>query len=232
MGVGAVLDQEDALGAAELRDALDVEGDVAPDVNEERCAGPVREGLGLEVGERCAEVVTIAVDEDDLRAGGPRRQRGRHERVRRTEHGAAADPGELERRKRRARPAARRDRRQVVPAVPGRFERLDQRALRPALRRERLIPELVQTGPIALIEADGEGAELGAFGGRHHQRHQRGDGAIAAAAPTLSTASSTGRLRASAARLRARRTWPEAVDRRGTTAGRAYRSGSEHDLNR
>ena len=98
---------------------------------------------------------------------------------------------------------ARRDRRQPVPAVPGRLERLDQRALRPALRRRGLIPELVQTRAIALIEADREGAELGAFGGRHHQRHQRGDGAIAAAAPTLSTASSTGRLRASAARLRA-----------------------------
>ena len=40
MGVRAVLDQEDPLGAAELGDPLDLEGEVAADVHEER-------GLGL-----------------------------------------------------------------------------------------------------------------------------------------------------------------------------------------
>ena len=66
--VGAVLDQDDPLGAAERRDPLDLEGDVAADVDEDHRGGLVLVHLPLEVVERHAEVVAVAVDELDLRA--------------------------------------------------------------------------------------------------------------------------------------------------------------------
>ena len=75
VGVGAVLEQEDPVVAAVGGDPLGVEGDVAADVDEDRGLGPVPLGLGLEVGERHAEVLAVAVDELDLGAGADRRQR-------------------------------------------------------------------------------------------------------------------------------------------------------------
>ena len=162
MGVGAVLDQEDALGAAELGDALDVEGDVARRCERGTTArGRCARTLRLEVGERRAEVVAVAVDEHDLRAGGDRRQRRRHERVRRAEHGLAAHAGELERRQRRARPAAESRPPAGRSSPPGRLERLDSGPSDQRCDRAP-VPQLVQPGAIALIEADGEALVLGA----------------------------------------------------------------------
>ncbi len=68
--------------------------------------------LALEVVERHAEVVAVAVDELHLRARRLQRERRRHERVRRAEHRLAAQLEELERGERRAGPARRRERRQ------------------------------------------------------------------------------------------------------------------------
>ena len=81
MGVRAILDQEDALAAAERGDALDVERDMAADVHEERRARTVRCRLRLEVGKGRAEVVPVAIHEHDLGARRLRRERRRHERV-------------------------------------------------------------------------------------------------------------------------------------------------------
>ena len=174
MGVRAVLDQEDALAAAERGDALDVERDVPADVDEERRARPVAARLGLEVRERGAEVVAVAVDEHHLGARRLRRERRRHERVRGAQHLLAADAGELERRQRGSRPARRRDRRQPVPGLPRRFEGLDQRPLRPAIRREDLVPQRVQASAIALIEPDCERAEALRYGMPGHPRERIG----------------------------------------------------------
>ena len=111
MRVGAVLDQDDPLGAAELDDPVDVERDVAADVDDHHRGRLVLVHLPLEVVERHAEVVAVAVDELDLRAGRDDRERRGHERVRRAEDGLAAQLEELERSERRAGPARRRDRR-------------------------------------------------------------------------------------------------------------------------
>ena len=56
---------------AELGDALDLERDVAADVDEERRARPMLERLGLEIRERDAQVVAVAVHERDLGTGRP-----------------------------------------------------------------------------------------------------------------------------------------------------------------
>ena len=61
--------------------------------------------LPLEVVERHAQVVAVAVDELDAAAGRLHRERRRHERVRRAEHGAPAHLEVLERRERGAGPA-------------------------------------------------------------------------------------------------------------------------------
>ena len=72
--VRAVLDQEDPFGRQQLGDLLDLERDVAADVDEERGPRPVACDLRLEVGERHAEVVAVAVDELDAgaRTAAPR----------------------------------------------------------------------------------------------------------------------------------------------------------------
>ena len=83
-------------------DLLRLERDVAADVDEERRLGLVLLGLLLEVGERHAEVVAVAVDELHLGAGADRGERRRHERVGRAEHGLALHPGEVQRGQRAA----------------------------------------------------------------------------------------------------------------------------------
>src|SRR5262249_62258778 len=60
--VRAVLDQEDAFGATELGDALDVEGDMAADVDDERGSRSMSLRLRLEIGERNAQILAVAVD--------------------------------------------------------------------------------------------------------------------------------------------------------------------------
>ena len=133
VGVGAVFDQEDALRAAEVGDAVDFEGDVAADVDEEGSARSMLRGFCLEVCERGAEIGAVAVHEHDLGAGGARRQRCRHERVRWAEHGPTADAGEFERCQSCARPTARGHGRKSIPGLPRRLECFDERSLRPAL---------------------------------------------------------------------------------------------------
>ncbi len=70
MRVRAVLDQEDPVLLAVGGDPLHVEGDVAPDVDQKRGLWLVLLGLRLEVGERHAQVLAVAVHELDL---APRR---------------------------------------------------------------------------------------------------------------------------------------------------------------
>src|SRR5436190_476190 len=82
MRAGAVLDEEDALGPAELGDALDVEGDVPADVHEDRGARPLAGHRLLEGLEGQAQVLAVAVDEGHARARVHRGQRRGHERVR------------------------------------------------------------------------------------------------------------------------------------------------------
>ena len=86
-------------------DPLGVEGDVAADVDEDRRPRLEPLGLALEVLERHAEVLAIAVDELDFGARPDRGERRRHEGVGRAEHGLPPDPGELERGQRAAGPA-------------------------------------------------------------------------------------------------------------------------------
>ena len=66
----AILQQQDPLTAAVLGDPLHVERDVASDVHEEDGFRPVRARLALEVLERHAEIVAVAVHELDLRTCG------------------------------------------------------------------------------------------------------------------------------------------------------------------
>ncbi len=136
VGVGAVLEQDDPLGPAELDDPVDVERDVAADVDDHRRRRLVQRDLPLEVVERHAEVGAIAVDELDPRAGRQHRERRGHERVRRAEDGLAAQLEELERREGRARPAGGGDRRQSVPRRPA-CSRRPSRAARPTRPRHR-----------------------------------------------------------------------------------------------
>ena len=78
MRVRAVLDQDDPFALAELGDALDVERDVPADVDEEDGTWPLGGHLALEVVERHAQVLAVAVDEA--------------RRVRRTPRPRAASP--------------------------------------------------------------------------------------------------------------------------------------------
>ena len=66
--VCAVLDQDDPLAPAELGDLVGLEGEVAADVDEEDRARLVLAHLALEIFERHAKVVAVAVDELDVRA--------------------------------------------------------------------------------------------------------------------------------------------------------------------
>ena len=101
---------------------------------------PVRARLALEVLERHAEIVAVAVHELDLRTCGHDRSRRRHERVRRAEHRVPPDREELERRQRGAGPARGGDRRQSVPLGPGLLELDRERAVRPLLPCSRPSP--------------------------------------------------------------------------------------------
>ena len=164
--VGAVLDEEDALGGAQRRDLPDLEGKVAADVHEQRGLRPVSAQLGLEVVQRRAQVVAVAVDEDRPAARRQDGQRRGHEGVRRAQHGLPADPGELERGERASRPRAGRDGARAIPGGPGVLEAPRHRALGPLLGVDHLVPERMQTLSIATIEADGKARELGSTGGQ------------------------------------------------------------------
>ena len=118
MGVRAVFDQEDPFCFTERRDPLYVEGDVAADVNQHHGLWLVLGDLRLKVIERHAEVLAVAVDEDDVGAGADRRVWRRHEGVRWAEHRLAADAGKLERRERRPGPARKGDRTDRMKIAP------------------------------------------------------------------------------------------------------------------
>ena len=90
--VGAVLDQEDALGAAELGDPLDIERDVAADVDDER-----RARLVLGAPWPRSPRTTCRGPRGCSRRTRPWRRRAngerrRHERVRRAEDGLPRTP--------------------------------------------------------------------------------------------------------------------------------------------
>ena len=97
--------------AAGRGDRLALERDVAADVDEHARARLVLGDRGLDLDERGAQVVSVAVDEDRLAAGGHDRERRRHERVGGAQHRLAAHARELERGERAAGPRAERDRR-------------------------------------------------------------------------------------------------------------------------
>src|SRR5262249_32040126 len=89
------------------------------------------------------------------------RQRRGHERVGGAEDLLASDAREVERRQRRAAPAAGGDRPEPVEIGPGRLEALGHLALRPALRGHELVPEPMERGQVATIETDRELAVVG-----------------------------------------------------------------------
>ena len=124
MRVRAVLDQEDPFGPAQGGDPLDVERDVTADVHDDRRARAVARDLRLEVRERQAQVLAVAVHERHRGAGMQGGQRRRHERIRRAQDRLAAHARERERRERRPRPAGERHRVQAVPRRPRRLEAL------------------------------------------------------------------------------------------------------------
>ena len=161
--------------AAERGDPLDLERDVAADVHEERRARPVARDLRLEVGERHAEVVAVAVDERRPRAPACSAASGvamnvfdGHSTV------SPAHAGEVERGERGARPARRTRPRRGRSTPPTRPRtRCGQRALRPALGVDDLVPQRVQPRAVARVEADREAVERRA-GGRRRPRATRG----------------------------------------------------------
>ena len=161
MRVRAVLDQGDALASAERGDPLDVEGEVAADVDEEDGARAVLMHLALEVVERHAQVVAVAVDEFDARPGVQRGQRRRHERVRRAEHGLAGHAGPGQGGERRTGPPVEGHALDAVPARPRFLELGRERALAPAVGVEDPVPELVEPRPVTVVEADREPGEIG-----------------------------------------------------------------------
>jgi hypothetical protein len=171
VGVGAILEQEDPVLAAVLGDALGLEGDVAADVDEDRGLRPVLLCLRLEVVERHAEVVPVAVDELDSGTGIDRRQRRCHERVRRTEHGLAAHAGELECCQRASGPTGEAEAWQPVPIRPAPLEGVQHPPLRPLLGIEDIGPQLEQAGAVAMVKPDrelgrvGPGCLCGPYGG-------------------------------------------------------------------
>src|SRR5205085_2596686 len=109
------LEQDDSLAPAEGCNLLHLERDVAPNVYEHRGVRLVLMRFALKVFERHAEVVAVAVDELHVRPCSLQRERRRHERVRWTEDGAAAQLEVLERGERRSGPARGGDGRQAVP---------------------------------------------------------------------------------------------------------------------
>src|SRR5262249_35501908 len=144
--------------------------DMAADVDDERGPWAMPADLLLEVGERDAEVLTVAVDVLDGAAGRRDRQRVRHEGVRRAEDDATAHVGEAERGQRGAGPTRNGHGADAVPARPLGFERLGRRALRPDLALQDVVPERMQQLPIAEIESDSEGLIRGRGSGRHARR--------------------------------------------------------------
>ena len=117
--VRAVLDQEDPLARGTARRSRSTSNAMCPPMWTRIAArGRWRVDLRLEVGERHAEVVAVAVDERDAGARVQRGQRRGHERVRRAQHGLAAHARELERGQRGAGPAGERDRAEAVPGRP------------------------------------------------------------------------------------------------------------------
>ena len=97
MGVGAVLEQEDPVLAAQPGDLLALEREMAADVDQEAGARAVLLDLRRDVLGRRAQVLAIAVDEDGPAPGGDDGQRRRHERVRRAQDGLALHPGVAQR---------------------------------------------------------------------------------------------------------------------------------------
>src|SRR6202035_1192928 len=82
-----------------------------------------------------------------------------------TEHGLAADPGELERGVSTSGPARDRDGRGAVPRLPRRLELRHDLPLAPALGVEDLVDQLVQARAVTVVEADREGREVGRLAG-------------------------------------------------------------------
>ena len=160
MRVGAVLDQEDPVLGAVGGDLLDLERDVAADVDEERRPRLVLLGGALEVGERHAQVVAVAVDELDLRARADRGQRRGHEGVGRAQHRLALDSGEVQRGQRAAGPAAQGHRRRLVVGLPRRLEAGVEIGLGPAVGVQDLVDQRMQARPIAVVEPDGKAREV------------------------------------------------------------------------
>src|SRR3954463_14796485 len=154
--VGAILEEDDALGAAELGDPLDVERDVPADVDDPGRLGPVLVERALEVGERDAEVLAVAVGPHGLAAGRERGERRGHERVRRAEDLLAAHAGPVERGHRTAGPTPGRDGVAAIPPRPALLEAVDHAALGPAARVEHLVPERVEPRTVARIPSDPE----------------------------------------------------------------------------
>ena len=166
MCVRAILDQEDALAAAERGDALDVERDVAADVHEERRARTValrafasKSANDAQRSSRLQSTNTTSAPAACAASGVAMNVLEGHStvapRTSANSSAASAAPDQL----------AIATAGSPFHALPGRLERLHDRSLRPALRREDLVPERVQAGAIALVEADCERAE--AFGMRH-----------------------------------------------------------------
>ena len=169
VGMGAVLEEDDPFAPAELRDLVGLEGQMAADVDEEDRARLVLAHLPLEIFERHAEVVAVAVDEFHVRPRVDRRKRRRHEGIRRTEDRLASDARPLERRERRARPAVERHGLETVPRRPLPLELRGELTLRPALGIEHAIPELMEQRAVAMVEADRETRELGREVGSQHR---------------------------------------------------------------
>ena len=130
-------------------------------MHEEDGARLVLAHFPLEILERHAEIVSVAVDELDLRARAERRERSRHERVRRAEDRLAAHAGPFERGERRAGPPVERDRLEAVPGRPLTLELGGELTFRPALGIEHAVPEPVQERAVAVVETDRKPRKLG-----------------------------------------------------------------------
>ena len=78
MCMGAILYQDDAVRATVCGDLFDLERDVSADMNQECQARPMLVGLPFEVGERHAEIRTVAIHELDAGSGMKSRERRRH----------------------------------------------------------------------------------------------------------------------------------------------------------
>src|SRR5262249_50646649 len=148
-----------AFGAAEFGDAFDFERDMAADVDDDRSPGPMPSHLCLEVGERDAEIVAIAVDVLDGATGRRDGQWVRHKRVRPAENNSAVDVCDSERCQRRTGPAGHRDRAESVPVRPRLLEFLGHWPLRPDVPLQDVVPERMQHCLVAWVEPDREPVE-------------------------------------------------------------------------